>query len=337
MEELERFVESMKRGQTVATGDSLLETLRQIHDRRESPVVAHDHKQMLRDRLRRQIAERNGQPVDDPASVPIFVRPSPKRRVLQWAVAASIAVHVGLGAAILPNVEFDARMLFPGSGEDESHVIVFIPTPPLVQPALPRPKGQAREMAPKSDRQQSSPVAGNGRADAVGGSAEAAKLAPSPANRPIGPAVAPGVQPVIYNFSSSVEGLATQSLPEPSGPLPSGPLPEKIRPYSQVAVGRFERDPDVAKSWDVLPKLLVKPTPMYPDKALEYKIEGKVKLRVVFSADGRVRNIEVVRSLGYGCDEAAVEAAGKIKFMPATRNGTPVSVRTTIDVEFDIR
>lgn len=337
MEELERFVESMKRGQTVATGDSLLETLRQIHDRRESPVVAHDHKQMLRDRLRRQIAERDGQPVDDSVPVPVFMRPASKRRVLQWAVAASIAVHVGLGAIVLPNVGFDARVFTALVDDDASEAIVFNTTP-IFLPPLSVPRDRARVEAPPSDRPESSPSQGNGRAPAIGGGVEVARIAPSPASRAIGPAVAPGVQPVIHNFSSSVEGLAAQNLPEPAGLLPSGPsLPEKIRPTSEVMVSRFDRDPDVADSWDVAPRIHYKPKPLYPDKALEYKISGKVRLKVVLSADGSVREVNVVRGLGYGLSEAAVDAARRIKFTPATRNGVPVSARVMIDVEFEIR
>src|SRR5690349_7631129 len=97
IEELRQFVDGMKRGQTLPTNDSILETLRQIHDRREAPVAGHDHKQLLQERLRRQMRAKAGAADDDLAPIITFApRPSP-RRFLQWALAASLALHVGLG------------------------------------------------------------------------------------------------------------------------------------------------------------------------------------------------------------------------------------------------
>src|SRR3954469_22044513 len=93
-QELRQFVDGMKRGQTLATNDSLLETLRQIHDRRETPAPVHDHRQMLLDRLRREMRVRAGEAVQDPTWVPSFAEPAPRRRFLEWAVAASLVVHV---------------------------------------------------------------------------------------------------------------------------------------------------------------------------------------------------------------------------------------------------
>src|SRR5438552_16510549 len=67
IDELQRFVEDIKRGRTPATGDSLLETLRQIHDKREAPIPSRDHRQMLLDRLRREVAARRSTSARDAA------------------------------------------------------------------------------------------------------------------------------------------------------------------------------------------------------------------------------------------------------------------------------
>ncbi len=48
----------------------------------------------------------------------------------------------------------------------------------------------------------------------------------------------------------------------------------------------------------------------------------------------RRRDIRVVRSLGLGLDEKAIEAVTKWKFRPGYRNGQPVSVLATIEVNF---
>jgi len=68
----------------------------------------------------------------------------------------------------------------------------------------------------------------------------------------------------------------------------------------------------------------------------EYGIKGFVRVSAVFAGDGTVRDIKVVRSLGYGLDEAAIDAVRRIKFAPATRGGMPVSVRSTVDIQFGL-
>jgi periplasmic protein TonB len=49
---------------------------------------------------------------------------------------------------------------------------------------------------------------------------------------------------------------------------------------------------------------------------------------------GKARDIRVVRSLGLGLDEKAIEAVNKWKFRPGVKNGQPVSVQATIEVNF---
>src|SRR6185369_13514217 len=92
--DLRTFVEGMKRGVTLHTSDSLLETLRQIHDRREAPAAGHDHRRMLLERLRREMRVRSGEAVADVVWVPQFAAPAPRRRFIEWAVAASVLAHV---------------------------------------------------------------------------------------------------------------------------------------------------------------------------------------------------------------------------------------------------
>ncbi|MEW5854810.1 MAG: energy transducer TonB, partial [Myxococcota bacterium] len=53
-------------------------------------------------------------------------------------------------------------------------------------------------------------------------------------------------------------------------------------------------------------------------------IEGVVELRVEIFEDGTVRSARVVRGLGYGLDEAAVEAMRRFRFKPATVDGKAV-------------
>ena len=45
-------------------------------------------------------------------------------------------------------------------------------------------------------------------------------------------------------------------------------------------------------------------------------------------------HIGVIRSLGLGLDEKAIEAVKRWKFKPATNNGTPVTAKATIEMNF---
>jgi len=61
-----------------------------------------------------------------------------------------------------------------------------------------------------------------------------------------------------------------------------------------------------------------------------------LRLLVAFSANGRVENIPVLTSLGYGLDAQAIKAAKRIKFEPATRDGKPVMSVKTVEYSFTI-
>jgi TonB family protein len=74
----------------------------------------------------------------------------------------------------------------------------------------------------------------------------------------------------------------------------------------------------------------------YTNEARDNKIEGTVVLRAVFGEDALIRNIEVVRGLPYGLTEKAIEAAKKIRFEPAIKDGKLVSVRGNIEFTFNL-
>jgi TonB family protein len=64
------------------------------------------------------------------------------------------------------------------------------------------------------------------------------------------------------------------------------------------------------------------------------RVEGLVALYAVIAPDGSPRNLRVIRSLGFGLDEKAIEAARKWRFNPGMKDGTAVSVAATIEVNF---
>ena len=83
-------------------------------------------------------------------------------------------------------------------------------------------------------------------------------------------------------------------------------------------------------------RVLSKPEPSYSSKARNNDVTGTVVLRCIFSFDGRIRRILVVRGLPDGLTERAIEAARKIKFIPATKDGKPVSMWMQLEYNFNL-
>ncbi len=79
---------------------------------------------------------------------------------------------------------------------------------------------------------------------------------------------------------------------------------------------------------------IYKPEPAYSEEARKAKYQGVVVLWIVVDAQGNVTDARVVRNLGLGLDEKAVEAVRTWKFKPAIRNGSPVPVRASVEVTF---
>ncbi len=82
------------------------------------------------------------------------------------------------------------------------------------------------------------------------------------------------------------------------------------------------------------PVLISKVEPEYSEEARKAKYSGTVLLSVVVDEHGVPQDIHVVRPLGLGLDEKAVEAVQRWRFRPGIRNGKPVRVRATIEVSF---
>lgn len=94
----------------------------------------------------------------------------------------------------------------------------------------------------------------------------------------------------------------------------------------------------VFKGKEVVTKaqLATKPEPAYTEKARKVGVEGTVALQTVFSSDGTIQNVIILQWLPYGLTERAVEAARKIKFTPAIKDGRPVSMYYRIEYNFNL-
>jgi TonB family protein len=85
------------------------------------------------------------------------------------------------------------------------------------------------------------------------------------------------------------------------------------------------------------PALLFKVDPEYSEEARKAKYQGAVLLNIEVDPSGKVTNIKVQRSLGLGLDEKAIEAVRKWQFKPGYKDGKPVTVAVTIEVDFRLQ
>ena len=82
------------------------------------------------------------------------------------------------------------------------------------------------------------------------------------------------------------------------------------------------------------PSVLSKVEPEYSEEARKAKWQGTVVLQLVVDDMGRPQNLKVLRSLGLGLDQKAIEAVEKWRFKPGMKDGKPVPVMATIEVNF---
>lgn len=82
------------------------------------------------------------------------------------------------------------------------------------------------------------------------------------------------------------------------------------------------------------PVPIYKPEPEYSEEARKAKYSGTVLLSLVIDANGNTRDIHVVRPLGLGLDEKAIEAVARWRFRPAMKGGHPVAVQAQVEVNF---
>jgi protein TonB len=74
------------------------------------------------------------------------------------------------------------------------------------------------------------------------------------------------------------------------------------------------------------------PYPTYSDDARQAKVQGSVTLRVLVGADGRAQNVRIIKGIGFGLDERAIETVRNWRFIPA-RDSAKRTVVSWVTVE----
>ncbi|HMA95424.1 MAG TPA: TonB-dependent receptor, partial [Polyangiaceae bacterium] len=111
---------------------------------------------------------------------------------------------------------------------------------------------------------------------------------------------------------------------------------------SSLAFGQFERAPEAVDTTDAgaprvsPPRLLHFEPAVYPKEAEAAGLAAEVVLRLTVDERGAVTNVEVTQPAGHGFDQAASDAALRLTFEPALRNGAPIRARVLYRYSFKL-
>ena len=85
------------------------------------------------------------------------------------------------------------------------------------------------------------------------------------------------------------------------------------------------------------PQPISQPPPVYPEMARKAGVEGMVILHVLVDKEGNVRDVRLIKGIGAGLDESALESVRQSKWTPAIQNHKPVAVWVSYPVRFKLR
>jgi len=85
------------------------------------------------------------------------------------------------------------------------------------------------------------------------------------------------------------------------------------------------------------PILVNEVLPEYSEEARKARFQGTVVLNTIIREDGSVQVMKIVRGIGFGLDQNAMNAVLQWKFKPARRNGKPVAAYLNVEVSFNLR
>jgi len=192
------------------------------------------------------------------------------------------------------------------------------PPPPIVQKTAPRVKKAAPAPAP----------------------------APEAAPPPVAdaPSAAPAAEAPLFGLTlSGGVGVGGGGIAVPLGNSLGAPQGPRVTRTAQpkALVAKKDRGGDLPSDTECLealvkPKPISIPQPTYADRAREAGVQGKVRVELTVDETGAVVEVRVLEGLGYGLDEAALEAAKASRFEPALRCGKPTRTTFVIGIRFAI-
>jgi TonB family protein len=109
----------------------------------------------------------------------------------------------------------------------------------------------------------------------------------------------------------------------------SAPIVQPGPPGETTASGVYQVGNGVSP-----PTVVFRKEPEYAELARKLSIEGGVTVSLIIQPDGTATNFKITKSVGYGLDEKAIEAVRKWRFKPGLKDGAPVPVMASVEVNF---
>lgn len=218
-----------------------------------------------------------------------------------WIMGVSVVAHAALAVGI---GRIEAKTVHEATAIEIAEVAPPPPPPaPIEAKPAPEPKAEATR--------------------------KVAAVAPAPTEAP---AETPQLGAALPDFGLSLSGgVGGDGIAVPvaaAAPRVAAPVVKKELSALPAAV------PADACSEQSKPKPKNVPQPAYTAAASAAAIEGKVRLSLTVDELGNVIDVKVLQGLGYGLDEAALDAARQASFEPALACGKPVRATFTISMRF---
>ncbi len=119
-----------------------------------------------------------------------------------------------------------------------------------------------------------------------------------------------------------------------------------VTPFEQIEPPAEPEPPSIFLSSEVMPEFTGGISKMYkwlsknvryPKEASRNGIEGRVIVSFVVEKDGQITGVEILKGIGFGCDEETLRVITKMpRWKPGKQNGTPVRVKYTLPLSFKI-
>ena len=133
-----------------------------------------------------------------------------------------------------------------------------------------------------------------------------------------------------YKFNP-LEVIETIVVPDPEQPRPPATRPRSATPNENLP----QPEPQVGNAV-AGPRIVGFYLPEYTEKAREKSVEGDLIISAHFRRDGKIREVAVVKGLGSGLDERAIEAVKRISFEPARLGERSIDARAEIVFNFKL-
>ncbi len=157
------------------------------------------------------------------------------------------------------------------------------------------------------------------------------ETAPPPPPKPPIPIEAPSEDDVLEDIE--IDDTELDVAEEVTAPPP--PPPQKEEEEEEVEPSFFIAVEDMPEPIGGIAG--IQSRIVYPEIAKRAGVQGRVYVRAFVDENGNVQKVELMKGIGAGCDEAAMEAVKKTKFKPGKQRGKPVKVQVSIPILFKLQ